>query len=369
MLPSDSQAPNKNEIRSSMKKSSPTIRDVAADAGVSVATVSKFMNGTQRFSGPVEARLKASIEQLGFRSNPLARSMITGKTRTIGLAIPDIRNPHFTNIVKGANRIALQHNYTLLLVDTEESQERERQLIEDLAQRVDGMIVSSRMPEESVQWMLELHKPVVLFGRNQHFPIPSVGTDSYLASSMLARHLLNQEHRRFAYLGFGKSRWNDERIRGLQTCLAEQGLSASVYDVQTPSPQGGERACSAVMLGPDRPDAVICFNDLVALGFIKEARALGFTLPEDVSVAGFDNVSYGEYSFPTLTTVDLQSEKTGELAVQKLIDEFAGKSDSGYALLEPRLVVRDSTMRRTAATVHEAAASGGSARAPKKTRK
>ncbi|WP_273886360.1 LacI family DNA-binding transcriptional regulator, partial [Serratia liquefaciens] len=80
---------------------------------VSVATVSKYMNGAQRFSAPVEAKLKAAIEQLGYRSNPLARSMITGKTRTIGLAILDIRNPHFTNIVKGANRIALQNDYTL----------------------------------------------------------------------------------------------------------------------------------------------------------------------------------------------------------------------------------------------------------------
>ena len=103
-----------------MKRTTPTIRDVAAAAGVSVATVSKYMNGAQRFSAPVEARLKEAIEHLGYRSNPLARSMITGETRTIGLAILDIRNPYFTNIVKGANRIALRHDYTLLLVDTEE---------------------------------------------------------------------------------------------------------------------------------------------------------------------------------------------------------------------------------------------------------
>jgi DNA-binding LacI/PurR family transcriptional regulator len=332
-----------------MKKISPTIRDVAAAADVSVATVSKFMNGTQRFSPPVEARLKAAIDQLGYRSNPLARSMITGETRTIGLAILDIRNPHFTGIVKGANRIALQHDYTLLLVDTEESQERERQLIEALAPRVDGMIVSSRMPEDSVQWMLELHKPVVLFGRNQHFPIPSVGTDSHLAAYMLTRHLLNQGHRRFAYLGFGQSRWNEERIRGVQECLAEQALTATIYDAAAPSPQAGERACSAIMLGPQRPDAVICYNDLIALGFLKEARALGFALPQDVSVGGFDNVPYGEYAWPALTTVDLQSERMGELAMLKLLDSFAGKNDTEYSLLEPRLVVRESTLRRSAA--------------------
>jgi DNA-binding LacI/PurR family transcriptional regulator len=328
------------------KKGTPTIRDVAAAAGVSVATVSKYMNGTQRFSAPVEARLKDAVVELGYRSNPLARSMITGQTRTIGLVILDIRNPHFTGIVKGANRIALQHDYTLLLVDTEESQERERPLIESLAQRVDGMIVSSRMPEESVQWLLDLNKPVVLFGRSGRFPVASVGTDGYLAGYMLANHLVSLGHRRIAYLGFAKSRWNDERIRGIKTCLQEAGLPLDVHDVEAPSAAAGERACSTLMLGPQRPEAVICYNDLIALGFMKEARQLGFQLPQDVSVAGFDNVPYGEYSAPSLTTVDLQSEKTGELAMTKLIDELGNRSGGGYSMLEPRLVVRESTIRR-----------------------
>jgi DNA-binding LacI/PurR family transcriptional regulator len=329
-----------------MKKPSPTLRDVAAAAGVSVTTVSKYINKTQQFSPAVEAKLKAAIDTLGYRSNPLARSMITGKTQTIGLAILDIRNPHFTNIVKGANRVALQNGYTLLLVDTEESQEREQVLIEALAQRVDGIIVSSRMPDESVNWLLDLNKPVVLFGRSERLDISSVGTDSRLAAYMLTRHLLNLGHRHLAYVGFGNSRWNDERLRGVQDCLAEKGLSLRVHDAESPSAAGGERACSAVMLGPSRVDAVICYNDLIALGFMKQARELGFELPRDVSVAGFDNILYGDYMWPGLTTVDLQSEKMGELAMTKLIDELVGKGGSGYSMLEPRLVVRDSTARR-----------------------
>jgi DNA-binding LacI/PurR family transcriptional regulator len=331
-----------------MKKA--TIRDVAAAAGVSVATVSKYMNDTQRFSAPVEARLKAAIEQLGYRSNPLARSMITGETRTIGLAILDIRNPYFTNIVKGANRIALRHDYTLLLVDTEENQEREQPLIEALAQRVDGVIISSRMQEDSMQWITELNKPVVLLGRNHQFEIPSVSNDSYLAGYMLARHLLNQGHRRIGYLGFARSRWDAERIRGASTCLSEAGLTLDVHDAHAPSTLAGKTACSSVMLGPNRPEALICYNDLIALGFMKEAAALGFKLPQDLSVTGFDNVPYGEYAVPALTTVDLQSEKMGELAMLKLIDVLAGKRDIGHVTLEPRLIVRDSTLERTKAS-------------------
>jgi LacI family transcriptional regulator len=332
-----------------MKKTKPTIKDVAAAAGVSVSTVSKYVNATQRFSPTVEARLKGAIEELGYRSDPLARSMVTGKTRTIGLTILDISNPHFTSIVKGANRIALQHDYTLLLVDTEESQQRERALLESLALRVDGMLVSSRLADESLQWLLDLDKPIVMLGRSERLPNSSVGTDSHLAAYMLTRHLLSLGHRRIAYLGFPKSRWNDERLAGIEDCLREQGLSSQVHEAPAPSAAAGEDACSAIMLAPNPPEAVVCYNDLMALGFIKELRALGFRLPQDVSVAGFDNVPYGEYASPSLTTVDLQSEKMGEFAMTRLINELGGNAERGYSMLEPRLVIRESTGSRPTA--------------------
>ncbi|MDR5740441.1 MULTISPECIES: LacI family DNA-binding transcriptional regulator [unclassified Caballeronia] len=326
-----------------MKKMSPTIRDVAAAAGVSVATVSKYINGAQRFSAPVEARLKEAIATLGYRSNPLARSMITGRTRTIGLTILDISNPHFTNVVKGANRIALRHDYTLLLVDIDEQQARERPLIEALSQRVDGLIVSSRLPDDEARWMLDLDKPVVLLRNAEALPIPSVGIDNRLASHMLARHLLNLGHRHIAYLGFGQARINDERIRGVRECLEEAGLELDVHDAHAPTALAGEHACSRVMLGPKRPQAVICYNDLIALGFMKEAATLGIRVPQDVSVTGIDNVPYGAYAAPGLTTIDIQSEKMGELAMQKLIDALAGHPDPGNSMFEPRLIVREST--------------------------
>ncbi|MBB5470565.1 DNA-binding LacI/PurR family transcriptional regulator [Paraburkholderia sp. CI2] len=128
----------------------------------------------------------------------------------------------------------------------------------------------------------------------------------------------------------------------------------------------GERACSGLMLGPKRPDAVICYNDLIALGFIKEARELGFSLPRDVSIAGFDNVPYGEYASPALTSVDFQSEKMGELAMMNLIDELHGKGEesAGYSMLDPHLVVRESTVRRELGEAADDAA-GSDGRLPK----
>ncbi len=332
-----------------MKKQSPTLRDVAALAGVSATTVSKFINQTQKFSPTVEARLNAAIEELGYRSNPLARSMITGVTRTIGLAVLDIRNPHFTNVVKGANRIAMQHGYTLLLVDTEESPERERMLIEALAQRVDGLILSTRMPEHAADWLLELNRPVVLLGNTQQLAIPSVGNDSYQAAYMLTRHLLNLGHKNIAYVGFVPSRWNAERTRGITDCLAERGLAPILYDTDAPSPLAGEQVCAAVMLGAHEVHAVICYNDLIALGFMKEARNLGLNIPADVSIAAFDNIIYGQYACPALTTVDMQSERVGEQAMTRLLSELNGGVGESATKLEPRLIVRDSTARRVEA--------------------
>ncbi|SAL58085.1 LacI family DNA-binding transcriptional regulator [Caballeronia humi] len=326
-----------------MKRTSATIRDVAALSGVSVATVSKYINGTKRFTEPVEAKLKAAIEQLGYQSNPLARSMVTKQTRTIGLTILDISNPHFTNVVKGANRVALKHDYTLLLVDVDENQARERPLVEALARRVDGLILSSRLPEEASDWLLDLDKPVVLLRRSETLPIASVGIDNRLATFMLTRHLLDLGHRDFAYLGFGQARINDERIAGVRDCLAQAGLELDVHDVHAPTTRAGEQACSRVMLGPRRPQAVICYNDLIAFGFIKAATALGINVPRDVSVTGIDNVPYGEISAPTLTSVDTQSEMMGEIAMQKLIDALAGKEAIEHVTIEPCLVVREST--------------------------
>ena len=329
-----------------MKKNVATIRDVAAAAGVSTATVSKFVNGAQRFSPAVEATIKEVIARLGYRSNPLAQSMITGRTRSIGLSILDINNPHFTSIVKGANRVALAHNYTLLLVDTEENADRERPLIEALSRRVDGLILFSRMVESEMDWLMDLGKPLVYFGRPTRLPLQWVSSDDTRGAAMLARHLLSLGHRRFAYLRFARARRDHDRLDAIRACLAEHDLDLTVYEGGTPTSAEGERVCSAILLGGNPPDALICYNDLMALGFMKAAQTLGFSLPDDLSVAAFDNISYGQYTSPALTTVDMQSERMGAAAMEKLIAAIDGKPEPETGMIEPQLILRTSTSRR-----------------------
>jgi LacI family transcriptional regulator len=329
-----------------MKKTAPTLRDVAAASNVSIATVSKYINGTQRFSAKVEAAIDAAIAGLGYKSNPLAKSMITGRTDTIGLSVLDITNPHFSSILKGAQRVANDHGMSVLVVDTEENPNRERRVLEDLSRRVDGMIVASRLREKEMGWMAEIDKPLVFFGTLSELPLPTVASDDHGGAFMLAQHLKMLGHRRIAYLGFSKSRRDEERLGGIRECLDAAGLPLSVFDADSPSLAEGERLCSSIVLGSNPPDALICYNDLMALGFMKEAASLGVSVPRDISVVGFDNIPYGKYVTPALTTVDLQSERMGASAMEKLLAVIRGEEVEKLTKVAPQLILRSSTQPR-----------------------
>ena len=337
-------------------KKKPTIRDVAARAGVSIATVSKYINATQRFTPAVERRMRAAIDELEYHSNPLARSMITGKTGSVGVVILDIANPHFTNIVKGANRVALEHGYNLLFVDTEESQAREDDLLAALSRRVDGLIVSTRMPEDQLHRILALGKPVVFSGRPAPKGATSIGIDARAAAYMIGELLVKQGHRDIAYVGFAPARPDMERMRGLSESLRSHGLALTRYEVRGPNIVEGERICSSIVLRKDKPDAVVCYNDMVAIGFMGAARTMGVSIPGDMSVVGIDNIPFGRFTSPALTTVDTQSERLGEEGMRLLLRQIDGQSpaDAGHVAIEPRLVMRDSTRAREAAPAAQA---------------
>uniref|UniRef100_UPI003F4943AB LacI family DNA-binding transcriptional regulator n=1 Tax=Cupriavidus necator TaxID=106590 RepID=UPI003F4943AB len=327
------------------KKSAPTIKDVAAAANVSIATVSKYINRTKRFTPDVEARLADAIRELGYHSNPLARSMITGRSKTLGLSIPDMHNQYFAGLVQGANRVAMKHGYSLLLVDSEESASRERQLLEDLCMRVDGLMIHSKLRDEEMAWIDELTKPLVFFDRREGWGKKQIDSYNREAAYMVASHLVKAGHRHVAYIGFDKSRADEERYAGAQACLEENGLALQRFNTEVSSPQEGSRLCSKIMLGPEPVDAVICFNDMIAIGFLKEAAELGFSVPADCSVVGFDNIPFCDYVTPALTSVDMGGERIGEIATQRLIDILSGQ-ESQAELPEPRLILRKSTSSR-----------------------
>lgn len=319
-----------------------TIRDVAAAAGVSIATVSKYINGQQSFTRPVEDKLRLAIDSLGYSQNPAARSMVTGRTTAIGLAVMDISNPHYANVVKGANRVALANGYSLLVVDMQESIAWARQLLEALVLRTDGLIVSSRIPKEVVDWLAELEKPVAFLGQPERNDVVTVGMDSVEVASLLAGYIVQQGFTRVGYVGYSRAAWNAERLLGLHRVFDAAGVQLMEFDAEEPTSEAGERVAARILLRADRPQAVIGCNDLVAIGLMAEARALGFRIPEDVAFAGIDNIPTSRYVWPPLTTVDVCSEATGEVVLKQIMSMIEGHPPASDLKLEPLLVVRDS---------------------------
>lgn len=324
-----------------------TIRDVAAAAGVSIATVSKYVNRQQSFSPAVEEKLKAAIAELGYSQNPAARSMVTGRTWAVGIAVMDIRNPHYANIVKGANRIGLAGGYSQFVVDIEERREGVRPLLDSLARRVDGLIVSTRIPADDIDWLVTSGKPVVFIGLPTRSDMVTVRTDGYAGATQLAHYLVQQGYRRIAYAGYAPASWNEERAGGLREVLEAAGLQLKMLEVDGTATDAGQRAAARLLLSGERPDAIVACNDQVAIGLMLQARTLGISIPEDVALASFDNIPPSGYVTPPLTTVDMQSEKMGEAAMQQLLALISGKTVTPDFRLEPNLVIRASTNRRT----------------------
>jgi DNA-binding LacI/PurR family transcriptional regulator len=321
----------------------PTIRDVAAAAGVSTAAVSKYINGQQRFSPEVEGRIRDAIAALGYRQNPLARSMVTGETRTVGFAVLNISNPYYIALAKGAHTVAAAAGYTQIVVDAQQDKQADPRILEALSWRVDGILVSARLPYEAIDWLARQGKPVIVFGHSAHPGVPSVSADPHRTAYIMGRHLIEIGRKRIAYVGDPNARWNAERFGGFREALAEAGLEPIVHAAPAATLEGGEAVGAEVLRDAARPDAVVGANDLIALGLLRAAHALGVRVPDDVAFAGFDDIAFTRYAYPPLTTVDTRSEEVGRVAMGRLLAAIRGESEEGAVTIEPRLIPREST--------------------------
>lgn len=325
-----------------------TIKDVAARAGVSTATVSKYLNQLQNFSPEVEARIAEAVRDLGYHQNPLARSIITGRSGTIGLSIPDIFNPFFAALVTGASRVAAERGYTVLLVDSESGEESERKALADLCMRADGLILSSRHPLSAWSWLEEMPKPVVLFGTMTDGLGRRIGLKNELAGKMVISYLHRLGHRKIAFVGFDGAISSSERWEGMKALADELGLELQIVNARETTPEEGARCCKLLLLGSGVAtgiDAVICFNDMLAFGFMRQAHELGLSIPKDCSVVGFDNVLFCDLVLPRLTSVNMGGERLGEIAAMQLLDRLHDR-DRVIDMPDPELVLRDSVFDR-----------------------
>jgi LacI family transcriptional regulator len=326
-----------------------TMADVARAAGVSRMTVSRVINDKGEISPSTRQRVLDVIEQLDYRPSSIARGLATKKTTTIGLVVPDIANPFFSDLACGVADRAYSEGYNLFLCNTHESQHRELQILESLVeQRVDGlMLCSSRLPDDTLRRALRRHSAAVLV--NRRLADSDVGTvvltDRQGAQSA-SRHLLQRGHRAIGFLaGPATSYSGRQRAEGFRAALSAAGVSYNPAWVRYCSSgmEGGREIAVDLLAQHPELTALFCYNDLVAVGALQACTILGRRVPDDVAIVGFDDIPLAGLVNPPLTTCHVSRVELGDRAMELLLRGIAGRAeDCEEITLRPELVVRAS---------------------------
>ncbi len=328
-----------------------TIQDVAARAGVSVATVSRWLSGQQVRSADDVSR---AVEDLGYRPNMSARSLKTGRRGAVGVIVPDIANPFFAAVVKGLERAIPDGSIRMLLANSEESAELEAELLADLLDRVDAFVLAPVNELDSAP--LELGRqgvPLVLLDREVDGDDPShphdvVLVDNAAGAASAARHLLDLGHRRIAMInGPASTTPGRERRAGFLAVLAEAGLTPQPeYDLVGDFREGsGDRLTRQLMTLTEPPTALFTANNEMTVGSLRALQDLAVDVPGRLSLVGFDDLVLGSLLSPPLTCVARDEVAQGERVMTLLLGRLSGTDTTPprREVLPTRLVVRGTT--------------------------
>lgn len=314
-------------------RSTPTINDVASLAGVSPSTVSRALNHPGRITPETTARIQAASDKLGFRFNPAARALLTGKTYTVGLVLADITNPVVFGVIRGAERAAAAAGHTLIIAESQQSGAKEAETARSLLRHVDGLVLAMSWLDENDIRDLAREKPLVLINRAVD-GVPGAFPDVRPGIDELLDHLIARGHHTVTYLSGPDRSWMNGRRWDAIFAGARQ-RSLAVFDIPggEPTIEAGGQAFERVMASPGR--AVIAYNDLQAIGLLQQAQAAGVRVPTDLAIAGFDNIFGSTFTTPPLTTVAAPLEAVAARAVQELVG-----SPSDSTPLHTHLIVR-----------------------------
>lgn len=338
----DDELPGDLAERIRRRNGAATIYDIAELAGVNPSTVSRALSKPGRISKTTEERIRAAADRLDFQFNPMARALPTGRSHTIGLMVADITNPVIFGIVRGAEHTAAAAGYTLVIAESQESGEAEAEAVSRLLPSVDGLILATtRLADERITRLSE-RKPVILINR-QVDGIVGVLPQVEEGVVDLVAHLAELGHTSIAYLSGPETSWiSRRRWEALLDAAEQRGIAVVEIGPLSPTIDGGRDALRRVQAA--RTTAVIAFNDLMAIGLIQAATAAGTRIPEDLSIAGFDDIFGSELIVPTLTTVRAQLQLAGERAVGKVLEALGDATEPvSDEPLATTLIVRGST--------------------------
>lgn len=333
------------------------MKDIAQDMGLSTVTISKVLRGHSDISEETRQRVLKRMGELNYQPNLAARALITGRTWTIGLVVPDLLHPFFAQVAKAVSAGIRGQGYSLIITSSEEDPELERQEIAQLlARRVDVMLIASaQWTVESFRQVEERKIPYILIDRRfVGLAANFVGVDDEAVGLIATSHLIEQGCKRVAHIRGPETSTALGRLEGYRRALAERQMEYQPQRVVSigssgddrGEPGGYETAKKLLALNP-RPDGIFCFNDPIALGAMRAILDAGLRIPEDIAVVGCGNVLYSDFLRVPLTSVDQDSAKIGRLAAELALKLVGAKTAlrPRTELITPRLVVRASTMR------------------------
>jgi DNA-binding LacI/PurR family transcriptional regulator len=333
-----------------------TLKDVARQAGVSVRTVSNVVNNYPHVRPEMRERVQAVLEEMHYQPNLSARYLRQGRSGILAFAMPDLGNAYFSEVGDAVMAAAAERDYTVLIDNTLGERANERHVLQGLTPHlIDGVIVSplALEPED-----LQPHKgsiPIVLLGdRIFNVPYDHVTYDNVATARLATQHLIQLGRRRIAAIGVQDihSRETETallRLRGYTEALVEAGLPINPHLIIRGIPRfdrtWGAKSMWQLLALDEPPDAIFCFNDLLALGAMRVIHEAGLKVPDDIAVVGFDNIEEGRFSVPSLTTISPDKERIGNLAVTFLLGRIDGTRTGPPERVEVpcQLIMREST--------------------------
>lgn len=337
-----------------------TIYDIAKEANVSVSTVSRVLNDTAPVKKSTRTKIEEVIQKHNFQPNAMARSLLTNETGIIGVIVPDLTNPFFPEVFAGAEEEAQQSGHTFLLSNTIGDYAKESQYLNILREkRVDGIIfLGGRInlkhcEEHLVQELVQCASviPTVLVnGALRKTDLVRVVTDESAGTALAVRHLTLLGHREIGFIG-GESHMTTTsiKLRAFRKTMKDEGLDVREEWLlpDSFSIDSGKRQMLKLLAMEERPTAVFCVNDYTAIGAIKAATEAGLSIPDDISIVGFDDIPLAHHFIPELTTVSQQAHELGRTAVKVLKAMMNNEKVKKLTSLEPQLIIRQSSGLRS----------------------
>jgi DNA-binding LacI/PurR family transcriptional regulator len=333
-----------------------TIKDIARRAGVSHSTVSRALRGSALIPAATAERVHRAAIELGYQPSAAARSLKTNRSQVLGVVVSSLDDPFFSEIVQGVEDIAQERGYSLFIAASQRDPQREQKIVQALVEhRSDGVIIcSSSFGAEQARQLSAFGLPIVVVNNQSAEDYRySIYHDDLDGSRQLTRHLIELGHQRIAYLGNALSgRTTLDRLAGFQREMQDSGLplrAEYVHQVPGGDPAAGLDGVGYFLSLPQRPTALLCFNDMLAIGALQGLQQAGVRVPVDFSLAGFDNILFSAFTSPPLTTFDQPKRFIGAEGARLLLgllEPAAGAEQDPQPrirILQGRLLVRQST--------------------------